>query len=213
LDSEEPFWSGWNALRGVLEATGPRLHGAYPSGGSEWTYVPPSRPAWGSNPRPSASERRPFCQLSCRWSRRSGLTHVPFLLGAGWAGLGFFASSAFIITGSESIAAIVIIIMVYRQHVSPDCVGWAGFGRAGICVCSRATHCSTSSPGAQRAQSTPPLRGWAFGGWVLCRITDAHPTSILCGKITLCDTTFFRSFERKHARSLRRSGLTSSQLP
>ena len=36
--SEESLWSGWNALRGALEAGGPQLQGAYPS-----TYPQPTQ--------------------------------------------------------------------------------------------------------------------------------------------------------------------------
>jgi hypothetical protein len=38
FDTEGLFWSGYQALRGALVATGPWLQGAYPSRGLERTY-------------------------------------------------------------------------------------------------------------------------------------------------------------------------------
>ena len=49
------FWSGWNVLRGAMEARGPSIAGCF-SLQSLGVDLPITRPVWDSNPRPPASE-------------------------------------------------------------------------------------------------------------------------------------------------------------
>ena len=75
------FWSGWNALRGALEAVGgPWLQGAYPSRDLDW-FLPVNHPV-NIEPQTPASAPRPLSYRD-HWVRTCS-SDLPDGVSSGW---------------------------------------------------------------------------------------------------------------------------------